>query len=89
MGFDCAECGHQHTGPAGICIGCACPRTAPDVRDGFMGKLPQHGVTCRKVEHPPDADGFLHAADDDGWYDVDGLTYCGRCHEYLPRVQGD
>jgi hypothetical protein len=25
----------------------------------------------------------MHAADDDGPYDVDGIAYCGRCHQYL------
>lgn len=54
----------------------------PDVRGVFMGKLPQHGVNCRKVAHDAD-DGYLHAPDDDSAYDVDGVRYCGRCHEHL------
>ena len=81
-GFACGECGHRHTGPAGICIGCPCQRTAPDVRAAFQGKLPQHGVTCRKAEHDAEG-GYLHDAADDRPYDVDGVAYCGRCHEAL------
>lgn len=27
--------------------------------------------------------GYLHSAVDDRPYDVDGLTYCGRCHGFL------
>lgn len=52
-----------------------------------------HGKTCPKAPHLPDPripvarqgpnDGWLHAEDDDKPYDVDGLFYCGRCHEWL------
>lgn len=41
-----------------------------------------HGVTCEKVAHT--RDGHLHAEDDDTPYDVDGVSYCGRCHRSLP-----
>ena len=41
----------------------------------------RHGVDCGKVPH--EAEGYLHGAHDDGPYDVDGLTYCGRCHEAI------
>jgi len=59
--------------------------------DGFgRGPLPwmgrgedvKHGETCRKVAHVDG--GYEHGADDDRPYDVDGVTYCGRCHEYIP-----
>lgn len=38
--------------------------------------------TC--VKRPHDArGGFLHREDDDRPYDVDGSTYCGRCHHAI------
>ena len=42
---------------------------------------PVHGVNCPKKLH--DLDGQLHAEDDDTPFDVDGITYCGRCHRAL------
>lgn len=42
-----------------------------------------HGETCQKVPHTHSSGGYLHAADDDRPYDVDGLKYCGRCHRYM------
>ena len=33
---------------------------------------------CIKKEHV--GDGYLHDANDDTPYDVDGVKYCGRCH---------
>lgn len=39
-----------------------------------------HGVNCQKRIHYEGQQGFLHAADDDTAYDVDGVAYCGRCH---------
>lgn len=41
----------------------------------------KHGIDCRKAPHV--GEGYLHASDDDGPYDVDGLAYCGRCHVAL------
>jgi hypothetical protein len=38
----------------------------------------QHGKDCPKEPHL--GEGYLHAADDDRPYDVDGVLYCGRCH---------
>lgn len=38
----------------------------------------RHGLTCEKAPHV--GDGHLHAEEDDSQYDVDGQTYCGRCH---------
>ena len=45
---------------------------------------------CKKVEHIEDGY-YLHTADYDGPYDIDGVTYCGRCHwEYVkPRFGAD
>jgi len=40
-----------------------------------------HGVNCVKVIH--NSSGFLHGEDDDRPYDVDGVVYCGRCHEFI------
>lgn len=37
-----------------------------------------HGYNCLKVHHTHE--GYLHRPDDDSPYDVDGQTYCGRCH---------
>lgn len=46
------------------------------------GAQPQgHGRACPKVPHV--GDGYLHGADDDGPYDVDGVQYCGRCHGWM------
>ena len=41
----------------------------------------RHGTSCPKVVHK--SNGCLHAADDDGPYEVDGLMYCGRCHFWM------
>lgn len=41
----------------------------------------QHGRDCPKVAHL--GNGYLHDADDDRPYDVDGAIYCGRCHAAL------
>jgi hypothetical protein len=38
-----------------------------------------HGETCVKAPHVNSLGGYLHAADDDRPYDVDGVRYCGRC----------
>ncbi len=47
--------------------------------------------TCDKVEHGPQG-GYLHAAEDDTPYAVDGVRYCGRCHMVMdtppPRLRG-
>ena len=41
----------------------------------------RHGTSCPKVEHI--GGGLLHSPEDDGPYEVDGLTYCGRCHYWI------
>ena len=41
----------------------------------------RHGVDCGKVAHV--GVGYMHSEDDDTHYDVDGLSYCGRCHYAL------
>lgn len=38
--------------------------------------------TCPKVAHS-NRGGYLHGADDDSPFDVDGVRYCGRCHMAL------
>lgn len=54
---------------------------------GWFGEMPsaeedvQHGVSCDKKPH--DRPGQLHGADDDSAFDVDGVSYCGRCHTVL------
>ena len=44
----------------------------------------RHGIDCPKASHT--RDGYLHGEDDDTPYDVDGLSYCGRCHRSLPDI---
>lgn len=41
----------------------------------------EHGKDCPKAMHL--GEGYLHAADDDQPYDVDGVMYCGRCHGWM------
>ncbi len=45
----------------------------------------RHGVDCEKKRHL--GGGYLHSEDDDSPYDVDGLAYCGRCHQWLGKVK--
>lgn len=45
------------------------------------GRSLQHGRDCPKVPHV--GGGYLHGADDDHCYEVDGVAYCGRCHAWL------
>lgn len=56
---------------------------APRVLDYSKMASPiiQHGVNCMKSEHV--GDGYLHDEGDDRSYDVDGITYCGRCHHVI------
>jgi hypothetical protein len=49
---------------------------------GIYRPAAEAAVTCEKVAHT--RDGYLHAEDDDTPYDVDGVSYCGRCHRSLP-----
>jgi len=41
----------------------------------------RHGIDCAKITHV--GTGHLHSDDDDTAYDVDGVMYCGRCHEFI------
>lgn len=44
----CTDCGHLHAPlrMGGICIGCPCKRTTPDLRKVFLGKIvPFSGAT--------------------------------------------
>lgn len=53
-------------------------RAAKKISDAEFSEPAQHGVTCRKALHV--GTGHMHGPEDDGPYDVDGQTYCGRCH---------
>ena len=70
--------------------GDAQPREDREREDDVMPATPiptsalRHGVNCRKVVHARDT-GYLHGADDDAPYDVDGVAYCGRCHRVIER----
>lgn len=65
----------------------------PDMKEMYKNKklevIPYtpvtHGVDCDKVYHL--GEGYLHRADDDTPYPVDGLMYCGRCHTYLGKLR--
>lgn len=45
----------------------------------------KHGVNCVKVQHNGGVHfgGYLHDANDDSPYEVDGYDYCGRCHHAI------
>ena len=45
----------------------------------------RHGFDCPKVLHV--GGGYLHAMNDDSPYDVDGVSYCGRCHAWIPSQE--
>lgn len=48
-------------------------------------KLPvTHGVDCNKEPHT--TLGYLHSEAEDDPYDVDGVSYCGRCHRALDSI---
>lgn len=56
-----------------------------DLRDelgAVRAQIAIHGVSCPKAEHGATG-GYQHQPDDDGPYDVDGVTYCGRCHGWM------
>lgn len=42
----------------------------------------RHGVDCRKVLHKTGT-AYEHGEYDDNSYDVDGVSYCGRCHVWM------
>lgn len=46
----------------------------------------QHGVDCAEAHHEPNTSGYLHQSGDNSPYYVDGVRYCGRCHEYFPEA---
>lgn len=45
----------------------------------------QPTLSCPKAPHT--GTGYLHAEDDDRPYDIDGVTYCGRCHYTWPHLE--
>lgn len=59
----------------------------------------RHGIDCPKRPHEGyhrllvgQGTDYLHTASDDGPYDVDGVSYCGRCHVALcaePSLEQD
>lgn len=57
--------------------------TAGDAPEVFI----RHGYNCPKKPHAPGCTGYMHDENDDRAYDVDGETYCGRCHVWLPECQ--
>lgn len=56
-------------------------RAVRDVEKAIRA-VSSHGVTCRKQEHYM-VGGYLHGEDDDSPYLVDGMRYCGRCHDAI------
>lgn len=44
----------------------------------------EHGIDCVKIRHDRTG-GYLHDRNDDRPYDVEGLMYCGRCHQWLGK----
>lgn len=81
------ECGHVLVAnPAGgvRCIRCDAvnPKPAP-APEAPKVESETHGISCPKVGHGPALRGYLHAADDDSPYEVDGVWYCGRCHMWI------
>lgn len=46
-----------------------------------------HGVDCFKEPHWVVGTAYLHGAEDDTPYDVDGVAYCGRCHHVLDAAR--
>lgn len=57
-------------------------RGSPSKEYRAVSGLPaKHGTTCRKVPHT--GTGHLHGKDYDGAFDIDGLSYCGRCHAWM------
>lgn len=42
-------------------------------------------MNCPKVPHDSPPGGYLHSAEDDSPYSVDGVQYCGRCHYCIPH----
>lgn len=46
----------------------------------------KHGIDCQKEPHGSQG-GYQHAKDDDTPYDIDGVTYCGRCHYWLGPIE--
>ena len=80
------EGGCGHCGGLPHMSGCFVGRTHDALERAKERPTVLHGKTCVKVDHY--SQGYLHDEDDDGPYDVDGVTYCGRCHRWLPKSLG-
>ena len=44
-------------------------------------KIIMHIQDCTKAPHA--GTGYLHSEKDDLPYNVDGVWYCGKCHQYI------
>lgn len=80
--LECADC--KRVRKAHVALGHGYLKTAPQLTTLPKQEPFRHGLTCHKIPHHPQQSGFEHAMADDGPYFVDGVKYCGRCHEYLP-----
>jgi hypothetical protein len=60
---------------------CTCNKNPRNFRQLHSSLKPQHGINCQKRKH---RGGEIHQSDDDSPYVVDGVKYCGRCHELIP-----
>ncbi len=55
--------------------------------DAVSGEVRKHGGGfCEKKIHDDRRGGYLHDKYDDAMYLVDGVAYCGRCHNYIEPV---
>lgn len=69
----------------GLDLHAALMKVENDRRIGHVSQVRIHGRDCKKAPHI--GSGYLHAEDDDRPYDVDGVLYCGRCHEFLEATK--
>lgn len=72
----CVVCGAEVI--ASQCDKCGYVHEPPAIAPAVV-----HGVNCKKVAHDFRG-GYLHDAYDDTPYNVDGISYCGRCHTAIP-----
>lgn len=77
LGFKPRDQG-SHTAVIRKCDSCGQERSILPARHWVK---PVHGSTCEKVKHT--GGDYSHGHNDNGPYDVDGVKYCGRCHNPL------
>jgi hypothetical protein len=59
----------------------------PVLSHAVSGEVRKHGGGfCEKKIHDDRRGGYLHDKYDDAMYLVDGVAYCGRCHNYIEPV---